>query len=107
MRAMNGKGCQSDTYRTGNFKEVFRDCKGVAVFHVLRPELQPELHKSGAGGSGIVVAKKADGEWSCPSVILVRTGKGKEVGFPDGVDCLDVVCVIDDFAGMKGVSDPS
>lgn len=82
--------------------EVLRDCKGVAVFHILRAELQ---HPA-AGGSGVVIAKKADGEWSSPSAISIRTDEAKGLVFPEGVDCLDVVCIINDFSGMKGFSDP-
>jgi len=49
------------------------------------------LHVSGAGGSGVLVARKADGSWSPPSGILVHTAA---IGFLIGVDIYDCVVVI-------------
>lgn len=46
---------------------------------------------SGAGGSGILVARQADGTWSPPSGILLHTAG---LGFLVGVDIYDCVVVI-------------
>lgn len=46
---------------------------------------------SGAGGSGILIARKEDGEWSPPSGILLHTAG---LGFLVGVDVYDCVVVI-------------
>lgn len=55
-----------------------------------------------------MLAKKADGMWSEPSAIAIReTDEEKQAGFEEGVDCIDVLCVINSFGGMKGFSDPS
>jgi lipid-binding SYLF domain-containing protein len=49
------------------------------------------LWVSGAGGSGILIARKEDGEWSPPSGILLHTAG---LGFLVGVDIYDCVVVI-------------
>lgn len=49
------------------------------------------LWVSGAGGSGVVVAKQEDGSWSPPSGILLHTAG---LGFLVGVDIYDCVLVI-------------
>jgi lipid-binding SYLF domain-containing protein len=46
---------------------------------------------SGAGGSGVLIARKEDGEWSPPSGILLHTAG---LGFLVGVDIYDCVVVI-------------
>ncbi|TKA45291.1 hypothetical protein B0A54_04387 [Friedmanniomyces endolithicus] len=75
--------------------EVIRNCKGLAIFTVMRVG----LHWSGAGGSGIIVAKMPDGQWSPPSGILIHT-----IGFGlvAGADIYDCVCVINNENGMDG-----
>lgn len=49
------------------------------------------LWVSGAGGSGVLVARKEDGSWSPPSGILLHTAG---LGFLVGVDIYDCVVVI-------------
>lgn len=67
--------------------EVIKNAKGLAIFTTMRTG----LWISGAGGSGILVARKADGEWSSPSGILLHTAG---LGFLVGVDIYDCVVVI-------------
>lgn len=60
---------------------------GLAIFTTFRTG----LHFSGAGGSGVLVARRADGSWSPPSGFLVHTlGAGLLVG----LDIYDCVCVL-------------
>ena len=67
--------------------QVIKNAKGLAIFTTMRTG----LWVSGAGGSGILVARKADGEWSSPSGILLHTAG---LGFLVGVDIYDCVVVI-------------
>ncbi|KAL2055598.1 hypothetical protein ABVK25_003840 [Lepraria finkii] len=67
--------------------EVIKRAKGLAIFTTMRTG----LWISGAGGSGILVARKEDGEWSSPSGILLHTAG---LGFLVGVDIYDCVVVI-------------
>ncbi|KZF22818.1 DUF500-domain-containing protein [Xylona heveae TC161] len=67
--------------------EVIAKAKGLAIFTTMRSG----LWISGAGGSGILVARKADGTWSPPSGILLHTAG---LGFLVGVDIYDCVVVI-------------
>ncbi|CAK7262890.1 hypothetical protein SEPCBS119000_000217 [Sporothrix epigloea] len=67
--------------------EVVRQAAGLAIFTTFRTG----LHISGAGGSGIIVARLPDGGWSPPSGFLVHTlGAGLLVG----LDIYDCVCVL-------------
>lgn len=75
--------------------KVIRNCCGLAIFTVMRAG----LHWSGAGGSGIVVARLPNGQWSPPSGILIHT---LGLGFVAGADTYDCVCVINDEGGMEG-----
>lgn len=68
--------------------EVIRNAKGLAIFTTLRTG----LWFSGAGGSGVLVAKIPEtGEWSDPSGILLHTAG---LGFLAGIDIYDCVVVI-------------
>ena len=67
--------------------EVVRNAKGLAIFTTMRTG----LWVSGAGGSGILVARTSTGEWSPPSGILLHTAG---LGFLVGVDIYDCVLVI-------------
>ena len=67
--------------------EVIKNAKGLAIFTTMRTG----LWISGAGGSGVLIAKKDDGEWSPPSGILLHTAG---LGFLIGVDIYDCVVVI-------------
>ncbi|KAK4540206.1 hypothetical protein LTR36_009704 [Oleoguttula mirabilis] len=75
--------------------EIIRKCRGLAIFTVMRTG----LHWSGAGGSGVLVSKLPNGQWSPPSGILIHT---LGVGFVAGVDIYDCVCVINSESGMEG-----
>ncbi|KAK5137865.1 hypothetical protein LTR08_006634 [Meristemomyces frigidus] len=75
--------------------EVIRNCKGLAIFTVMRAG----LHWSGAGGSGIIVSKLPNGDWSPPSGILIHTVGW---GIMAGADIYDCVCVINNEKGMEG-----
>jgi lipid-binding SYLF domain-containing protein len=59
------------------------------------------LWVSGAGGSGVLIAKKEDGSWSPPSGILIHT---LGVGFMAGIDIYDCVCVINNREALKAFS---
>ncbi|CAK7265764.1 hypothetical protein SEPCBS57363_001751 [Sporothrix epigloea] len=66
---------------------VVRQAAGLAIFTTFRTG----LHVSGAGGSGVIVARLPDGGWSPPSGFLVHTlGAGLLVG----LDIYDCVCVL-------------
>ena len=67
--------------------EVIKKAKGLAIFTTMRTG----LWISGAGGSGVLVARKADGQWSPPSGIMLHTAG---LGFLVGVDIYDCVVVI-------------
>src|ERR1700761_3317169 len=57
------------------------------------------LHWSGAGGSGVIVSKLPNGQWSPPSGIMIHT---MGWGFMAGADIYDCVCVINNDRGMEG-----
>lgn len=57
------------------------------------------LHWSGAGGSGVIVEKLPNGQWSPPSGILIHT---LGWGFVAGADIYDCVAVINNDKGMEG-----
>jgi lipid-binding SYLF domain-containing protein len=56
---------------------------------------------SGAGGSGILVARLPDGSWSPPSGLMLHTAG---LGFLVGVDIYDCVMVINTDEAMQGFS---
>lgn len=56
------------------------------------------LWLSGAGGSGILIARLPDGSWSPPSGILLHTAG---LGFLVGVDIYDCVVVINDEKALE------
>ncbi|KAL8900091.1 MAG: hypothetical protein Q9207_005859 [Kuettlingeria erythrocarpa] len=67
--------------------EVIRRAKGLAIFTTMRTG----LWVSGAGGSGILVGRTPNGDWSPPSGIMLHTAG---LGFLVGVDIYDCVVVI-------------
>lgn len=79
--------------------EVIRSAAGLAVFTTFRSA----LHISGAGGSGIVVARLPDGRWSPPSGFLVHT---LGAGFMIGLDIYDCVCVLRTPAAVQAFTHP-
>jgi lipid-binding SYLF domain-containing protein len=68
-------------------EKVIQNAVGLAIFTTMRTG----LWISGAGGSGVLIARKEDGEWSPPSGILLHTAG---LGFLVGVDIYDCVVVI-------------
>lgn len=68
-------------------QEVIKNAVGLAIFTTMRTG----LWISGAGGSGVLVARKEDGTWSPPSGIMLHTAG---LGFLLGVDIYDCVVVI-------------
>ena len=76
---------------------VIRNAKGLAIFTTMRTG----LWVSGAGGSGVLVARLPDGSWSPPSGILLHTAG---LGFLVGVDIYDCVVVINTEAALQAFS---
>ncbi len=74
--------------------QVIKNAKGLAIFTTMRTG----LWMSGAGGSGILVARMANGEWSPPSGILLHTAG---LGFLVGVDIYDCVVVINSEKALE------
>ncbi|KAI3573654.1 hypothetical protein IWW34DRAFT_855216 [Fusarium oxysporum f. sp. albedinis] len=77
--------------------EVLQRCVGLAIFTTMRSG----LWMSGAGGSGVVVARKENGDWSPPSGIHVQT---LGFGFMAGIDIYDCVAVINTREALKAFS---
>lgn len=69
-------------------QDAISTAAGLAIFTTFRTG----LHISGAGGSGLIVSRLADGSsWSPPSGFLVHT---LGAGFMIGLDIYDCVCVL-------------
>lgn len=80
---------------------VLRNCRGLAIFNVLRAGA---FHASLAGGSGLVVARHPEtGEWSPPSTFVVSTLGG---GFVVGLDVYDCVCVLNTVEQVNAFTRP-
>ena len=75
--------------------EVIKNAKGLAIFTTMRTG----LWVSGAGGSGVLIARKADGTWSPPSGIMLHTAG---LGFLVGIDIYDCVIVINTEEALQG-----
>ncbi|OJD29433.1 uncharacterized protein BKCO1_8100027 [Diplodia corticola] len=73
--------------------EVIRNAVGLAIFTTMRTGLS----FSGAGGSGILMARLHDGSWSPPSGILLHTAG---VGLLVGIDIYDCVLVINTYDAL-------
>ncbi|KAJ4148446.1 hypothetical protein LMH87_002914 [Akanthomyces muscarius] len=74
-------------------QKVIENAVGLAIFTTMRTG----LWVSGAGGSGVLVARQEDGEWSPPSGIMLHTAG---LGFLVGVDIYDCVLVINTRAAL-------
>lgn len=59
------------------------------------------LWVSGAGGSGVLIAKDTNGNWTAPSGILIHT---LGVGFMAGIDIYDCVLVINSREALTAFS---
>lgn len=75
-------------------QEVIKNAVGLAIFTTMRTG----LWVSGAGGSGVLVARKEDGTWSPPSGIMLHTAG---LGFLLGVDIYDCVVVINSRKSLE------
>ena len=73
---------------------IIQEAVGLAIFSCMRSG----LWMSGSGGSGILIARKADGTWSPPSGIILHTST---VAFVVGVDIYDCVLVINSVADLE------
>lgn len=78
-------------------QKVIKNCVGIAIYTTMRSG----LWVSGAGGSGVLLAKTEDGQWSPPSGILIHT---LGVGFMAGIDIYDCVIVINDRKALEAFS---
>ncbi|KAI6778581.1 uncharacterized protein J7T54_003360 [Emericellopsis cladophorae] len=67
---------------------VLRNCAGLAIFNTIRAGA---WHGSVSGGSGVVIARHADGTWSPPSSFIVSS---LGAGFVFGLDIYDCICVL-------------
>jgi lipid-binding SYLF domain-containing protein len=76
---------------------VIQNCIGLAIFSTVRAG----YFVSGAGGSGVLIARLPDGSWSPPSGILVHT---LGVGFNAGIDIYDCVIVINNYKALEAFS---
>jgi lipid-binding SYLF domain-containing protein len=79
---------------------IIQNAAGIAIFTCMRSG----LWMTGSGGSGILIARKADGTWSPPSGILLHT---PTLSFIIGVDIYDCVLVINDLAALESLIRPS
>lgn len=75
-------------------QKVIENAVGLAIFTTMRTG----LWVSGAGGSGVLVARKEDGTWSPPSGIMLHTAG---LGFLVGVDIYDCVVVINNRKALE------
>ncbi|KAI2620922.1 DUF500-domain-containing protein [Hypomontagnella submonticulosa] len=80
-------------------QSVIANAKGLAIFTTFRTG----LHISGAGGSGLVVARLPDGSWSPPAGFLVHT---LGAGIMAGLDIYDCVCVLNTPAAVDAFAKP-
>ncbi|TGO46068.1 hypothetical protein BOTNAR_0616g00030 [Botryotinia narcissicola] len=78
-------------------QKVIKNCVGLAIYTTMRSG----FWVSGAGGSGVLIAKNENGQWSPPSGILVHT---LGVGFMAGIDIYDCVIVINDRKALEAFS---
>ncbi|KAF9881920.1 LAS seventeen-binding protein [Colletotrichum karsti] len=73
---------------------IIQNAAGIAIFTCMRSG----LWMTGSGGSGILIARKADGTWSPPSGIVLHT---PSLSFVMGVDIYDCVLVINNIAALE------
>ncbi|WYZ45404.1 hypothetical protein EsH8_VIII_000720 [Colletotrichum jinshuiense] len=75
---------------------IIQNAAGIAIFTCMRSG----LWLTGSGGSGILIARKADGTWSPPSGILLHT---PTLSFIMGIDIYDCVMVINNIAALEAL----
>ncbi|EEP76332.1 hypothetical protein UREG_01181 [Uncinocarpus reesii 1704] len=77
--------------------QILANAKGLAVITVLKAG----FIGSGRFGSGVVVARLADGTWSAPSAIATAgAGVGGQIGF----ELTDFVFILNDYAAVRTFS---
>ncbi|KAJ5168781.1 SH3 domain-containing protein [Penicillium canariense] len=77
--------------------EILANAKGLAILTVLKAG----FIGSGRFGSGIVVARLADGSWSAPSAIVTAgAGVGGQIGF----ELTDFVFILNDASAVRAFS---
>lgn len=74
--------------------KVIQNAVGLAIFTTMRTG----LWLSGASGSGVIIARQENGEWSPPSGIMLHT---VGLGFLVGVDIYDCVLVINNRKALE------
>ena len=80
-------------------QKVIQNAVGLCIFTTMRTG----LWVSGAGGSGVLVARLPDGSWSPPSGVLLHTAG---LGFLVGVDIYDCVIVINTASALAAFENP-
>jgi lipid-binding SYLF domain-containing protein len=89
--AIESKACLNDSDQEIAEKkiplEVLANAKGLAIFSAFRAG----MWFAGTAGSGIVVARLANGQWSPPSAFSVKSAA---FGLTLGIDHFDCVCVL-------------
>ncbi|KAF6823082.1 duf500 domain protein [Colletotrichum musicola] len=75
---------------------IIQNAAGIAIFTCMRSG----LWMTGSGGSGILIARKADGTWSPPSGIVLHT---PSLSFIMGVDIYDCVLVINNISALEAL----
>lgn len=73
---------------------MISNCRAIAVFHVLREGLR----SPSASGSGVVITRLHDTQWSGPAAIVV------DVDLPEGIDVADIVIAINNKDDLDAVS---
>ncbi|KAJ5646686.1 hypothetical protein N7490_003058 [Penicillium lividum] len=77
--------------------EILANAKGLAILTVLKAG----FIGSGRFGSGLVVARLADGSWSAPSAIITAgAGVGGQIGF----ELTDFVFILNDASAVRAFS---
>lgn len=77
--------------------QVIRNARALAIFTTMRTG----LWVSGAGGSGVLIARNPDGGWSPPSGIMTQT---MGLGFLVGIDIYDCLLVINTQEALDAFS---
>lgn len=80
-------------------KRIVQNAAGIAIFTCMRSG----LWMTGSGGSGILIARKADGTWSPPSALLLHT---PTLSFIMGIDVYDCVLVINNLSALESIVQP-
>lgn len=80
-------------------KRIIQNAAGIAVFTCMRSG----MWMTGSGGSGILIARKADGTWSPPSALLLHT---PTLSFIIGVDIYDCVLIINNLSALESLMKP-